>query len=91
MMTEDEAKTKWCPFQGSYEAGSRCKASGCTVWRWQELQADDDYLAAVVKAAEEIGDTTTSKHKAAKHVTQNRAHYGLPTKPYLGGCGLASH
>ncbi len=39
-MTEDEAKTKWCPYQGvgvkaDSKAGarSRCIASDCMAWR----------------------------------------------------------
>jgi hypothetical protein len=48
-MTEDEAKTKWCPFvraqltegEPSYNATpearvGQCIASGCMAWRWGE-------------------------------------------------------
>ena len=85
-MTEDEAKTKWCPF-AKYD--SECLASGCMAWRWMPLMADNDWGIAVKKAAAEIGDTTPSRSKAAAHVNANRAKYGLPEKPFRGYCGLA--
>ncbi len=44
--------------------------------------------AADQKAAAELGDTG-NKHKAAKHVAENRAAYGLPVTPFRGWCGLA--
>ena len=50
-MTEDEAKTKWCPHRrigeevsGGIDAvyhyaatnnGARCIGSGCMMWRWE--------------------------------------------------------
>ena len=58
------------------------------AWRWEPLLADEAFQAAVLKAAAELGDTG-NKHKAAKHVADNRAMYGLPTAPFRGWCGLA--
>lgn len=51
-MTEDEAKTKWCPFtrvgeQASGAAENRpdgsynCIASGCMAWRWAQKPNPD--------------------------------------------------
>ena len=46
-MTEDEAKSRWCPMarpansnanrnasDGSPRAAAHCLASGCAMWRW---------------------------------------------------------
>ncbi len=87
-MTEDEAKTKWCPQTGG-SFSSNCVGSYCMAWRWHPLMADQAWVDAVRKAAEEIGDTTPNRAKAARHVNANRETYGLPTQPFSGYCGLA--
>ena len=69
-------------------AFGKCIASQCMAWRWCELEADEAFVAAVRQAAEELGDKTPGRSKAAKHVVDNRAKYGLPTKPFKGFCGL---
>lgn len=63
-----------------------CYGPKCAVWRWEPLLADEAFAAAVKKAEAETG---MPHPKAAKHVTENRAQYGLPTKPFRGYCGLA--
>lgn len=90
MLTETEAKAKWCFLTiGTDQPYRVCVASGCMSWRWAPLMADDAYAEAVRKAATDIGDTSPSRAKAAKHVNANRAEYGLPTEPFQGFCGLA--
>jgi hypothetical protein len=95
-MTEDEAKTKWCfrrkpdPIYFPEPSNIRCIGSACMAWRWEPLMADEAFKVAVQKAAAEMGDTSTGRHKAAQHVMANRAEYGLPTKPFDGFCGLAN-
>jgi hypothetical protein len=39
MMTEHDAKTKWCPYFVDYSStgsgtGGKCWASACMMWRW---------------------------------------------------------
>ena len=39
MFTEDEAKTKWCPFAGTprfTHQSEECQASSCMAWRWSD-------------------------------------------------------
>lgn len=38
-MTEDEAKTKWCPMtqsRGGIKGQEMCIGGGCMLWRWIE-------------------------------------------------------
>ena len=93
LVLEIEAGKKACPVSQAMPLEHQyrcCLGSGCMAWRWQPLLADDAFLAAVVKAAEEIGDKSANKHKAAAHVSRNRAKYGLPTEPTIGFCGMTS-
>lgn len=92
MMTEDEARKKWCPnllSLADIDVDIHCVASDCMAWRWLPLMCDDAWIAAVKKAAEELGDKSPNRNKAAAHVNANRADYGLPTSPTHGFCGLA--
>jgi hypothetical protein len=93
-MTEDEAKDKFCCAamgqpSSEFNQDGHCVASKCMSWRWLPLMADDTFKIAVIQAAKDIDDTSSAKHLAAKHVTLNRAAYGLPVVPFDGFCGLA--
>lgn len=91
MLIAETEKSKYiCPIGIPTQKSLSCLGSICMAWRWQPLLADDAFLAAVVKAAEEIGDKSANKHKAAAHVSRNRAKYGLPTEPTIGFCGMTS-
>ena len=104
-MTEDEAKTKWCPMARSETWGKGsgissanrmengewfgyCIGSACMMWRWTPLMADAAFLAAVKKAERDPHEKRTHA-QAAAYVKDNRAEFGLPTKPFEGHCGLA--
>jgi hypothetical protein len=47
-MTEEHAKTKWCPFTGPSDGAGRCLASGCMAWRFMEthIPNEDNVLVA---------------------------------------------
>lgn len=91
MLTPEEAKRTTCPQSMGTDDGVRpCRAAGCMAWRWEPLNCSPEWVEAVKKAAEEIGDTTGPKAKAARHVNENRSKYGLPDKPFGGWCGLCS-
>jgi hypothetical protein len=41
MMTEAEAKKKWCPAAQELDRMANCLASGCMAWRWYVTAVDD--------------------------------------------------
>jgi hypothetical protein len=82
-MTEDEAKTKWCPMvrtgltagmavnhhvSGDVDEQTRCKASECMMWRWEQ-----HYIRNSITFTETNGTVTSDW-----------------PKPTDGYCGLAS-
>ena len=66
-----------------------CVGAGCAHFRLQPILADARFVEAVKKAAEDIGDTSHNRAKAAAHVNANKAKYGMPIAPTHGYCGLA--
>ena len=44
-MTEDEAKTKWCPFSERANKNDHCLGSECMAWRWIVDSPDSGYFA----------------------------------------------
>lgn len=85
LLATEEANETWC----CSHKEEKCCANNCMAWRWKPLMADDAWTEAVRKAAIDVDDKSHNRAKAAAHVNANRAAYGLPTKPYLGYCGLA--
>jgi len=94
-MTEEEAKTKWCPFVTSAHyvsantlIGPRgltelcCVSSGCMAWRWSETNRTAAYLQAVVEHMKATGDNF---NKATQEVVKRRDEFAHTD----GFCGLA--
>lgn len=88
--TRQALKQVACPIARTFKEGdtTTCRGAGCPVWRWAEPKCDPAWVAAVKKAAKEIGDNTPAKAKAAEHVNANRTKYGLQEKHDLGYCGM---
>ena len=74
MLTEEEAKLKFCPmtFSGSSE-GSSCVASNCMAWRWGE------------SLFEPIGGQKVLREGARSKIVPNDDRLETPR----GYCGLA--
>lgn len=103
LMTEDNAKTKWCPHAiASHQdprAGFRdddvdarfvnfpCIASRCMAWRWLSHNVTDGAFLAAL--AQRMKDTGEKGPIAIAYVQKHREEFGLPTAPTVGWCGLA--
>ena len=85
-MTEEEAKTKWCPraHQGEHQP---CIASDCMAWRWEPLSTKEPGYIEAIKDCEKNRGMTAAK--ASAYVAANLTEFHLPTEPYSGYCGLA--
>lgn len=79
-MTEDEAKTKWCPFVKPDYRGPdrqndtymRCIGSACMAWRWDGIQQNGKPIRNAIAAEHaRVGD------------------YDPRTEKPMGCCGLA--
>lgn len=81
-MKIEEALTKTC----CQNTENLCAGRDCMAWRWKPLMADENFLHAVKLVMDKEG---LPHAKAVKYVTENRAEYGLPMKPFDGYCGLA--
>jgi hypothetical protein len=89
MKTLAEATQMVCHRGAGNETAVFCRGAICMAWRWEPLMCDDAWVAAVKQCAEDIGDKSQNRAKAAAHVNENREAYGLPTEPFRGFCGIA--
>ena len=90
-MTEDEAKTRWCPFANDRSApaerkdssgaviSARCIASACMAWRWHIVEADDIADDARARPVEVWPDLTPYHPPGRKLVRHGLC--GLAGKP----------
>jgi hypothetical protein len=85
-MTEEEAKTKWCPFtRNGGEAGcnrvasTECIGSACMAWRWI---GDRSFIDAIKKHR---ADTGSSLVEAKEYVESHPELWATRN----GYCGLA--
>lgn len=86
-MTEDEAKTKWCPKAGENRFNrqdEQCLASACAVWRWSEAKRSAAFLEAV--QARMQGQSKPNFNTAVQEVY---ADTGGRFARVEGYCGLA--
>lgn len=85
-MTEDEAKTKYCPSPGARENGhgmpdAMCIGSACMAWRWKRSDATRTKIEAIRDYRDRTGETL----QAAKDAVE-RDWVEPKTEGY---CGLA--
>ena len=69
MLTEEEAKTKWCPTQLLASSPGYCAGSRCMAWQWVW---EDDFDAPPVM----VGDGTARTPRK-----RNRGFCGLAGRP----------
>lgn len=100
-MTEQDAKTKWCPFarcapegwnrdaDGGRECG-RCIGSACMAWRWDGDKTDGGPVREeVIKPQEKFPDEPVGFRWRIGH--QDKGDVGRPIGLFarIGFCGLA--
>lgn len=86
-MLPEEARGFLCPLSRTFsEPPGNCVAAGCILWRWVDLDINDDRFKEAIKTA--IRDQKMNHKQAVKWMMENREELGLPTDPERGYCGL---
>jgi hypothetical protein len=64
-MTEDEAKTKWCPMrQPDPYASAHCMGSACMIWRWSLVTSNPSLASASFEPSKTHGNCGLADAKA---------------------------
>lgn len=93
VLTEEEAKTKWCPqvvrtnLGGTYPISCTCVASRCMLWRWWSTYIPKITLPEVIIHQERVhpGEGWVwdeEEHRWAKYQPEKRRGYcGITSTP----------
>lgn len=102
LVTEEEAKTKWCSFArttdpsesaavnrmagGRPDPEARCLGSGCMAWRWAAGEAEESLISAIKRYRDETRATLVD---AKDYVETHPEYRRSAAPPEKGFCGLA--
>jgi hypothetical protein len=92
-MTPDSAAETLCPFARTFArtfgitpAQKGCHGPSCALWRWQPITTDHPAFVAAYETLK--ANMPNAAHATRmKNIMDNRAAYGIPTKPERGFCG----
>lgn len=99
-MTEDDAKTKWCPMvrmgdmnaptgiNAGNQAGTTCIGSACMMWRWSEFEVKGVMCGPNERPGTPDGDGWIF---VSRELADDITRHQMDTfkRPNGGHCGLA--